>query len=82
MEIIKCGKGDITIKLDGELSCITISAFGERILDYSGFCISVNSIKQVEPIEKKLSIEEKKVIVQAISNWASPTMPIEFSGTI
>ena len=82
MNIIKCGKGDITIEMDSDFNGVTISAFGDMILDYKGFCISVNSIKQIKPYEKKLSVDEKRAIVNAISNWQTPTMIIKFSGSL
>ena len=78
MEILKCNSGRIIIKMDDNFSGITIHALGERIMDWKGFCISVSSIKQVEPLEKVLSSDEKKAIAAAISKCKTLTMPIEF----
>lgn len=78
MKIISCGKGDIEIQLDEDFSNIIIHAFGEMILDYKGFCISINSIQQIAPTIKKLSNEEKKKIAEAIAENDSLDRPIEF----
>ena len=78
MEILKCNSGRIIIKMGEDFSGISIHATGERILDWKGFCISTSSIKQIEPIEKVLSADEKKTIAIAISKCKTLTMPIEF----
>jgi len=78
MEILKCTSGTIEIKLDDEFKNITIRASGERILDYKGFCISVGSIKQIEPTEMSLPLEKKKRIANAIARCKTLSRPIEF----
>ena len=78
MEILKCNSGRILIKMGNDFSGITIYALGERIMDWKGFCISVSSIKQIEPVEKTLSPDEKKAIAIAISECTTLSMPIEF----
>ena len=92
MKIIRCDSSSIDIELGNNFQNITIQAFGERILNSSGFSISRNSIKQISPAVKKLSDEEKSAIAQAIAKegilpigepllkWTTKPMPIEIYG--
>ena len=78
VEIIKCTSGTIVIRLGDDFSGIIVSASGERTLNWEGFCISVSSIKQIEPEEKTLSTEDKKAIATSIHKCKTLSMPIEF----
>ena len=82
MEILKCNSSRIIIRLNEKFSNVTIQASGERIMDWEGFCISTSSIKQIKPIEKVFSIEEKNEIANAIKGYKdftylSQSMPVE-----
>ena len=78
MEIISCSRSKIVIKLGEEFSNVTISAIGERICDYAGFCIYRDSIKQIEPFEKALTAEDRETIATAIFNCTSFIMSKKF----
>ena len=64
--------------MDDDFSGITIQASGERIKDWKVFCISASSIKQIAPIEKTFSADEKNDIAVAISKCKTLSMPVEF----
>ena len=78
MEILKCTRGEIVVRLDESFNGVTISATGGRICDWKGFSVSISSIKQIAPIEKVLSAEEKHKIATAINNCKSFVMAVNF----
>ena len=74
----KCTKGTIEIEIGKEFSSITVRAVGELIQEGKGFCLSVNSLEQVEPFIRKLESNEQKQIAAAISEWNNAPIYIEF----
>jgi hypothetical protein len=47
------------------------------IMNYQGFSLSIETIKQISPITKELSSNEKYVIAKEIVKYSFPEMHIE-----
>ena len=66
MKIIYCSSSRITIDLGEEFENAVIEANGEIVPKSEKFRVFSDTVEQIEPIKKSLTIDEQKTIIAAI----------------
>jgi hypothetical protein len=69
MKIIYSSSSKISINLGDDFGNIVITASGERL--ENGFNIYSDTLRQIEPVERELSISDQQKIIEAVSEWNS-----------